>query len=218
MRCTSCTRTVLPVVAVDIDGTLGDYHGHFLAFAEDYLGRMTSDTYAGQMGFKHWFCEAYQVGERTWNDIKLAYRQGGMKRSMRAYQGAHDLLVALETAGCEVWLCTTRPYLRLDNVDPDTRAWLARHDMRYDHLIYGDDKYFQLAKQVDRERVVAVVDDLPEMLEQAAAAFHWKVPMWRRTPWNQAMAHGTGYETLMEITEEAVHRVTRWRHDHEEAS
>ena len=39
MLCTSCSAVIRPVVAFDLDGSLGDYHNHFLNFAEGYLDR-----------------------------------------------------------------------------------------------------------------------------------------------------------------------------------
>ena len=69
--------------------------------------------------------------------------------------------------GAEVWITTTRPYLRLDNVDPDTRHFLRRNRIQYDGLLYGEDKYKRLAKIVGADRIIMVLDDLPEMIEQA---------------------------------------------------
>lgn len=73
----------------------------------------------------------------------------------------------LKELGCEVWVATTRPYLRLDNVDPDTREWLRRNDIQYDYMIYGDDKYEQLSQLTQAGRVVGVLEDLPEQYETA---------------------------------------------------
>jgi hypothetical protein len=154
-----------PVVALDIDGSLGDYHSHFLWFAEKYFGRTmpaASTINPGLPLYQH-----MGVDKREYDDCKLAYRQGGMKRWMPVYPGAAILTKELRRAGAEVWLCTTRPYLRLDNVDPDTREWLRRNKIEYDAVIYGENKYEELVRQVGLDRIVAVFDDLPEMCEQA---------------------------------------------------
>lgn len=86
---------------------------------------------------------------------------------MPCYPGASELTRALRRAGAEVWICTTRPYLRLDAIDPDTRHWLRRNKIQFDHVLYGEHKYRDLVKQVDPARVVAVYEDLPDMLMQA---------------------------------------------------
>jgi len=180
---------VKPVVAFDIDGTLGDYHGHFIEFAEGYLGVQRDSwkihPYTGGENFGSWFCSMYLVPRDEYRKIKLAYRQGGMKRTMPVYHGAVKCVSQFHPS-CEVWLTTTRPYLRLDSVDPDTRAWLHRHRIYYDNLMYAEDKYERLAELVDKERVIAVLDDLPEMYDAAARLFGTKVPILRHTTYNKA--------------------------------
>lgn len=158
-----------PVVALDIDGTLGDYHGHFLRFAEGYIGKPMPDAQEINPGlplYRH-----MRVSRTTYRACKLAYRQGGLKRSMPVYDGAAELTRAVRRAGAEIWICTTRPYLRLDNIDPDTREWLRRNRIQYDAVLFGDNKrsnkYAELLRQVGRDRVVAVADDLPEQVIKA---------------------------------------------------
>lgn len=171
MRCTDCHKIVKPVVAIDIDGTLGNYHDHLTEFAEGYLGisLRRDPEYDGATEFWEWFRER-GIKHETYRQIKLAYRQGGLKRTMPTYPYAASLTRHLRALGAEVWLCTTRPYLRLDNVDPDTRFWLEHHGIEYDGLLYGEDKYIKLAEIVGKERVVGVLDDLPEMHDQASLA------------------------------------------------
>ena len=153
-----------PVVALDIDGTLGDYHGHFIRFAEQWLGRDLPDSTATTGGVPLY--KYLGISKATYRQCKLAYRQGGLKRSMPVYPGASDLTHHIRKQGAQVWICTTRPYLRLDNIDPDTRHWLRRNKIQYDAVLYGDHKYRDLKKAVNGQ-VLFVVDDLPEMLGQA---------------------------------------------------
>lgn len=154
----------LPIVALDIDGTLGNYHAHFLDFAEKWFGKKMPDPAEINPGLPLY--KFMRVTKARYREAKLAYRQGGWKRWMPAYPGAADLTHLIQSAGAEVWICTTRPYLRLDNIDPDTREWLRRNRMRYNAVLFGDDKYNELRRQAG-DRVVAVVDDLPEMLDAA---------------------------------------------------
>ncbi len=158
-------RTDAPVVALDIDGTMGDYHGHFTRFAEAWTGRTMPDPNLNTGGVKLY--KHLHMSKPYYRECKLAYRQGGMKRSMPCFPYAREVTRAIRTAGAQVWVCTTRPYLRLDNIDPDTRHWLRRHGIQYDGILYGEHKYRDLVKIVGRERVLMVVDDLPEMIEQA---------------------------------------------------
>lgn len=155
-----------PVVALDIDGTLGAYHEHFTRFAEAWTGKSMppADEMTGGVPFhKH-----LGISKATYRRIKLGYRQGGMKRSMPVYPRAGDLSRMIRSVGCQVWIATTRPYLSLDNIEPDTRHWLReRAHVQYDNVLFGEHKYRDLRKAVGLERVVMVVDDLPDMVGQA---------------------------------------------------
>jgi hypothetical protein len=163
LRCTDCNQPIKPVVAVDIDGTLGKYHDHFLDFAEGWFGHPFSHDYKGYEELSDFM----QVTRVDYRACKLAYRQGGMKRTMPPYDHAARLVEALREEGAEVWLTTTRPYMRLDNVDPDTREWCSRMGITYDGLIYDDDKYSRLADIVGPQRVVGVLEDLPNLYNRA---------------------------------------------------
>lgn len=155
-----------PVVALDIDGTLGAYHRHFTLFAEAYTGKKMpspSQLTGGVPFHKH-----LGISKSTYRKIKLAYRQGGMKRSMPVYPGVGELTRYIRSKGCQVWICTTRPYLSLDNIEPDTRHWLKhRAKAQFDNALFGEHKYRNLVKAVGRDRVVMVVDDLPAMIDIA---------------------------------------------------
>jgi hypothetical protein len=180
MLCSKCRDPIRPVVVLDIDGTLGAYHSHFHHFAQEYMGSKLALDYDGSCELHEW----YDMDLQLYRDIKLAYRQGGMKRSMPVIYGAKDLVDAVHGAGAETWICTTRPYLRLDNIDPDTREWLARHRIGYDGLLYSESKYQRLLEIVDKKRIVAVLDDLPEMCEIAAKGIGKDVPLLAKAPHN----------------------------------
>lgn len=156
-----------PVLALDIDGTLADYYEHTRWFAELYLQRPVeihwefSDTME--------FSEALGLGKEEYRQIKLAYRQGGMKRSIPTLGGRPEGFIRYlrEQYGVQVWIATTRPWQRLDNIDPDTQFWLNRNCGRVDGVIYGEDKYLDLIDIVGKERIIGIVDDLPENIVAA---------------------------------------------------
>lgn len=156
-----------PVVALDIDGTLGKYHEHFTAFAEQWSGRSMPSL--ASMSPDCPFYRHLGMSKTTYRQCKLAYRQGGMKRSMPVFPGAVEMIRGFRRTGAEVWICTTRPYLRLDNIDPDTRHWLRRNGIQYDGILYGTYKYKDLILNVGKDRVIAVLDDLPEQCTAASA-------------------------------------------------
>lgn len=163
-----------PVVALDIDGTLGDYHGHFLNFAEGYFGEKFPSSQMENPGLPLW--QFMKIPHELYKECKLAYRQGGLKRSMPAFGGVSDLTHLIREEGAEVWICTTRPYLRLDNIDPDTREWLRRNNIWYDAVLFDPlhgekgSKYQELFRQAGL-RVCYVLEDLPEYLAMARQHF-----------------------------------------------
>lgn len=217
MRCSDCSAKIKPVVAIDIDGTLADYHTHFIAFLEKYLGFKVMRQYQGGEPFKEWVMEFYRISERTWHDIKLAYRQGAQKRSAPAYPYARWMTERVFQEA-ELWLTTTRPYLRLDNVDPDTRFWLDNNDICFDHLLYDKDKYGVLAERVDPERVAAVLDDLPYQYDRAEQLFGARVPILAKTAWNTRDQRINQVSGLEYAEKEIISRLQEWREAHESES
>lgn len=153
-----------PVFGIDIDGTLGNYHQHFINFAAAYTGRTMPDPRDINPALP--LRRFLGLGSPLYRQCKLAYRNGGMKRSMPCYPGASELTKGLRAQGAEVWICTSRPYNQLGNIDPDTRHWLRRNGIQYDNVLWGERKYLDLAKMCG-ERVVAILDDLPAMITQA---------------------------------------------------
>jgi hypothetical protein len=135
---------------------------------------------------------------------------------MPVYLGASELTQQIRSAGAEVWLCTTRPYLRLDNVDPDTREWLRRNRIQYDALLFDPahkedgTKYHELARQA-KERVASVVDDLPEMIEAASEAFPGMGPILRDQPYNRHYENARRSGSCEEIWIQVKHDIDRWK-------
>lgn len=220
MKCTNCQAVIRPVVSVDIDGTLGDFHGHFLQFAAAYLqlhpNHWRDQPYRGRESFREWFCRTTRQDSNTWHDIKLAYRQGAQKRSMPAYPGATTMMRMLRAAGAEIWICTTRPYNRLDNIDPDTRFWLAHHGIPYDGMIFDERKYWQLAEIVNPLRVMACVDDLDEQLKEANRIFGPGAGIQHANGYN-VLDRWTGGrdEDLVNIANRIIRRIEIWREENE---
>jgi len=223
MKCSNCSAELKPIVAVDIDGTLGDYHGHFVDFSEGYMGykpymfpesELPYIHYDAHLGkFSEWWAEAFGSSTEVYRQAKLAYRQGGMKRTMPIFTGAQALCWAIRDAGAELWVTTTRPYLSLDNIVPDTVEWLRRWDIEYDGMLFDDDKYTILGHRVDPRRVVAVFDDIQELVEAAEVQFPgraWLVKgKWNNGTWFKAMCD---LDAAADLATNAIHT---WRSEHE---
>jgi len=216
-----------PVVALDIDGTLGDYHTNFLTFADMYFQSgcgswVELSKRMDNPGLPLW--EWMGISQRDYRDAKLAYRQGGWKRWMPCYPMAADLTSFIREQGAEVWLCTTRPYLRLDNVDPDTREWLRRNRIQYDALLFDPmhdedgTKYDELFRQAG-SRVASIVDDLPEMIIAAEYAATGQqgypgrqvTPILREQPYNGTFAWDRRAKDLRQVLEMVMADLGVWR-------
>jgi len=163
---TSPDQILRPVVALDIDGTLGYYHEHFRRYAEAFLWRSISMDWDGTQPY--W--RLFGVSKARYREMKLGYRQGRMKRSMPVVEGSAELARKVRAAGAEIWVCTTRPYLRLDNIDPDTQFWLRQNRIQFDGMLFGENKYRDLVSMVGRNRVIGVLDDDPDQIVKANKA------------------------------------------------
>jgi phosphoglycolate phosphatase-like HAD superfamily hydrolase len=212
--CTQCSQVVKPIVALDIDGTLGDYHEHFERFAVSWLGvEITEeDLYDGTERYGQWFTRAYSVDLETFRAAKLAFRMGGLKRSMPVIQDASLITECLREDGVELWLVTNRPYLKVDSIDPDTRFWLERNRINYDHLLYGPEKWRRLLEQVDQERVVAVVDDDPGQIKDAVDLGLNAIMV--RTKYNRGARYINNAQSLYHIRSLVQMDLGRWHHNH----
>jgi hypothetical protein len=212
--CSRCSEQVRPVVAIDIDGTLADYHGHLAEFADAWIGpsaRYMVDQYDGSEPYWEWFCRAFGVDRTTFRQIKLAYRQGGMKRTMPPLADGGmtpAVFVGALRAHAEVWLTTTRPHDRFDRIDPDTREWLRRQGIEFDTLVYDDNKMQVLAENVDQRRVVAVLDDQEDVLIEAGRmGFH---PILRRNDYNKGVAWPNAVNNLREALSVLTVKIEEW--------
>jgi hypothetical protein len=213
----------IPIVAIDLDGTLADYHRHFLGFAEKYLGEDMPNPEAINNGRPLW--EHMGIPVEIYRRMKLAFRQGGWKRFMPAYDGAKTLVEEIRNEGAHVWICTTRPYQKHDAIDDDTMHWLERNRIGYDGVIFDNinqkfSKYDELARQVGH-RVAAIADDLPEVLTRASLLAHngdlknIELIACRDQPYNRQLATVrlgiTRFSNTYGMRDALVNAIERWR-------
>lgn len=219
MLCSRCSEIVRPVVVLDIDGTLGQYHHHFLRFARDWLGSdiaaAGTTLYDGTEPFGEWCCRAFGIDKTRYREIKLAYRQGGMKRTMPVYPYAQALAVAVVQVGAELWLNTSRPHDRYDRVDPDTREWLRRNEIPYHSLMFAeDDKMGALRDRIDPARVCFIMDDLVEVLRRGAELFPAAGLVLRANGFNLASDWNVACGELLDARAMMTVHVQDWKLSH----
>lgn len=196
-----------PIFGIDIDGTLVKYHEHFIRFAEGWLGRDLPpvEGYGGGPFYRY-----LGISKSTYRKIKLAYRRGGLKRSLPAFPGAGDLTRSLRQRGAIIVLATTRPYLSLENIDEDTRVCCKRNSIPHDHIIWGEDKYRTLSRFGDR--VVGVLEDEPALLRQARSVGLYAVRI--RTTYNVGAECDSSAETLADAKELLHAELNIWERKH----
>lgn len=216
MKCSNCQREIRPVAAIDIDGTLGDWHKCFLQFAVGWLGLGPSvevPPYDGVVPFRDWTTETFGIDLTTFRQLKLAFRQGGIKRMMSMYPHADDLVNGLREHA-EVWLTTNRPHDRYDRIDPDTREWLRRHGIGFDGLLYSDHKMEELAERVGAERVCFVLDDLAGTLERAKDLFPGAGLVLRTNQYNSGVRWMVRTGSLLDARAMATAHAQDWALSH----
>lgn len=200
-----------PLVALDLDGTLGDYHRHFERFAQMWTGR----DIKWDPGLIGPFYKQLGMSKAVYRQCKLAYRMGGMKRSIPIFEGASELTKAIRGAGVGIAACTTRPYLAMSTIDLDTQHWLRRNGITVDHILYGEHKYRDLVKSVGKQRIVCALDD--DLSQLGVASRLGIVPIMRRNEANQGYVPNddqmfvwtltAAQETILELIELHKNRI-----------
>lgn len=210
MQCSHCSERIRPIAVFDIDGVLGDYHGHFENYAEGYLGRkLPTPTYDGSEPHREWF-RTRGVDPVEFRAMKLAFRQGSLKRTMPPYRKVIQTVHKAKAKGAEIWLATQRPYLRMDNIDPDTRWWLESNNVPFDYMIYDEVKYQELEARVDNARVVSIVDDTPEMYDDAKSIFGETIPILYQSIYNRGVKRPNEAGGPVELWQTIRDRIESW--------
>lgn len=192
-----------PIVALDYDGTLVAYHWHFTNFASEWVGRDLPHGYDGTVPF----FSHLGISKATYRRIKLAYRRGGLKRSVPAFGGASQLTRIVRVRKARVVICTTRPFLSMEDIESDTVHNAKRHGIQFDYLISGENKYKELKRLVDPERIVMVLEDQDDMLAQALRLSLPAVRILRRHNEKSTLEVEHEVDSLEDATELALKRL-----------
>jgi len=212
LKCTECGTNVKSIVAVDIDNTLCDYSHSLIRFASDWFGRSfkPAEDYDGSVDLATFL----ELDKGEYRAMKVAYRQGGAKRLQPPIVGAVAFMKWLRERDVEIWLTTTRPYLKFDSTDPDTRNWLERHGIPFDYLLYEEDKYAVLESRVDPKRIVMVVDDDHTQCERAADLLLPAVQL--GGPWNEHpnARYWIRFISLESLRMALSYRLDTWRNNY----
>lgn len=151
------------VIAVDIDGVLIDYPDCFIKYVHEVFGnklpKNTPDFYPPD--FMGSVRDLFGVDEATYQALKDAYRNSGIKKMIPPKNGVPDFLRQIEEKGYDIWLCTSRPKF----CGPDTLQWIKNYNISYSGLIIDKgDKYGSLVEKLGKNKVYAAIDDNPDYI------------------------------------------------------
>lgn len=203
-----------PVFGIDCDGTLGDWHTHFWRYAQDYVGRELPRPYESSIDGPGYdgsepLYKFLGLSKDKYREVKLAFRRGSIKRWMPAHNGASYLTRRLRKAGALVVICTTRPFNQVDTMEPDTVHWLRRERCQWDDLLLGEHKYRKLRRKYGAKNIVAVLDDLPEMLQQASEL--GILPVVYDQPWNRSYNDAPRVESMEAAGDVLLQALQDWK-------
>ncbi|WP_437559335.1 hypothetical protein [Acidithiobacillus sulfuriphilus] len=101
-----------PIVALDVDGVLGDFEGHWVNCAQEVLGRpMAKMNEQHSLGLRYGL--THKEVDAVWRvfhgDCPPAASLPAASHwaTLPLYDHAHDLVYALEDLGCQVWAVTS---------------------------------------------------------------------------------------------------------------
>lgn len=152
------------IVGIDIDGVLADYYSHFI----DYLNCKLSTAY----NISDLKCpnvkDSFHINGIDYEHIKDAYRQNGEYKNIAAVNGAKELLDAFKTAGYQIALLTSRPYIVYKRLFADTIEWLNKNSIKYDIILFDENKNAVLYRNFG-DRVKFFIEDELEKANNIAS-------------------------------------------------
>jgi hypothetical protein len=156
------------IVALDIDGVLSDWPNCFYSFVDKtHPDEMipSEQFFTTANPFEGLDNNPLQV--RQWKD---EYRQSGFKRTIDAVNGATAFTHKLRSLGYTIVLLTARPYRQYSRTFADTMYWLGLHDIRYDAIMWSDNKEARLAEEFSPAIVAAFIDDDEHNVDRVRAS------------------------------------------------
>lgn len=133
------------IALIDIDGTLAVFPEYFIKL----------------------FNKKYDTNYKFYNDIPIKarnifkeyYRISGYKAKMPLYKYVKEFLNKLHNKGYTIVLFTNRPAVSYPNITIDTIKWVFNNKLKYDTILYSNDKMLDAIKKFDIKDIKFFVDD-----------------------------------------------------------
>jgi hypothetical protein len=137
------------IAFIDIDGILCQWPKPFIDFANYKMNES--------------FCSIKDIIKKydqlVFNNLKLEYRLSGIKRTIPIIDGAVDFVNKLKENDYFVVLLTARPYKTVFRIYSDTLYWLESNNIKYDAIIWDENKETFILKYFMNNNIKFVVDD-----------------------------------------------------------
>lgn len=172
-----------PILIVDLDGTIANYHDSFLIWCE-YEGYLAEGTH-----------KSMQFGLRPDGDLLVAYPEyrrwcdefegsGGYRNICPYYDGV-NLVRAARTQGAYIVVTTARPVNTFKRIWHDTWSWLREFGIVPDQLLFEEDRSL-FAGMFSDKQPVAALEDNPQ---NAARLARSGATVWLRAqPYNEGIS------------------------------
>lgn len=160
------------VCAFDLDGILNYYPKTWV----DYINATLCTSFKDLNEAKG------AIPYSTYKTMKWQYRESGIKAKLEIRAGAKAVMDELQRRGYKILILTSRPFKKHKTLFKQTTSWLDQHQIPYDGIIFGDEKYVEVLTQVPHLRFL--VDD-HHYYAQSVAQWGYDTFL-LNTPYNQA--------------------------------
>lgn len=146
------------IAFIDIDGVIADWPKCFISF----INRRYNKT----------FSSLKEISNRDLIKYKLSYRTSGEKKNIPTNSFSSEFTAKLREKNYFVILLTSRPYKKVFRIYSDTIDWLKKNDVKYDAIIWNENKEDFVIRHFSEHNVDFVIDDdLENILKLANKGF-----------------------------------------------
>ena len=123
----------MKVCAIDLDDVLADSTKFWLEFLSQHLHEKFDDLHVAKNTVP------YQV----YKDLKLQYRQSGVKIDIPIIEYADSMTNHLKQLGYLIVIMTARPIEEFPVLYSITEKWLIKNNIAYDSIIFSKSKHIK---------------------------------------------------------------------------
>jgi hypothetical protein len=135
------------IAIFDIDGVLADYPKCFLSWV--------NDNYNLKYDSIDEMKKTIEISR--YEEIKLKYRQCGIKRKLPIDKDIVSLIKKCKNVGFTIWIVTTRP--DIEPVKSDTLFWLKNNKVPFNEVFFVNDKKSFLKNLKCNKNINLILDD-----------------------------------------------------------